>query len=309
MQHPLRLAAALALVALAAGCAGPLTVSGPGILVSSDPAPPSGAQIEGMRVEKGMNATLTITSSAPEPGEDGRDDSPEGDASATAGDALSGSRAEEGNVSPRVEEPPPSPDPAPVADDPLIPLSAVLALIEAGQSGVIAGVDAARGILEAVNPVPAPELEPETPEFVGPPKPPDSELAAILREAEGDTNVPYEDVLGFWHIGIGHRIDDAEKERMFTEDMTEAEVTARRVLGDDAWNRLGRWRRNAWIVACYWGGCASYDEMKLATLSGDWEAAAREAQTRGLPTSWASINPERAAMLAHWLRTGEQGER
>jgi len=152
---------------------------------------------------------------------------------------------------------------------------------------------------------PAPAAAPEPAAFVGPPKPPDPELAAILREDEGETLTPYEDVRGYWHIGIGHRITESEMEAAFLEDMAEAEQAARRVLGN-GYGRLGRWRRNAWIVACFWGGCASYDAMKHATLTGDWEAAAREAQTTALPSSWASINPERAADLAHWLRTGER---
>ena len=144
--------------------------------------------------------------------------------------------------------------------------------------------------------------------FVGPPIPEghDPELAAVLREDEGESLAPYEDTRGFWHIGVGHRLTPAEQEAMFREDMAEAEGTARRVLGEDAWSGLDRWRRNAWIVACFWGGCGSYERMKAATLSGDWETAAREAMTTGLPTSWAAINPERAAELARWLRTGER---
>ena len=295
-------AAALVLLTGAAACAGRTVVDVPlADIEFGEPTEPEGYVIEGLRAPPDGMLAVTIGSA---PGQEPTP--PTGEPAESGVDQSADRRAH------TPEDAGSSPAPATAAatrpDPPTSFVEVLASELDANRAFVL---DLVLGILDrtaASSPPPenpAPAAAPEPAAFAGPPKPPDPELAAILREDEGETLTPYEDVRGYWHIGIGHRITESEMEAAFLEDMAEAEQAARRVLGD-GYDRLGRWRRNAWIVACFWGGCASYDAMKHATLTGDWEAAAREAQTTALASSWASINPERAADLAHWLRTGER---
>ena len=293
------------LLLLGAACAGPLTVSGPGVLVSSEPPPPSGAQVDGLRVEKGMNATLTVTSEVeaesgpgPEPGEGGAD--PVSDAPSSPESGVDQYRRAH-----NPEDAGSSPAPATAPEPPTSFVDVLAGELDANRAFVL---ELVLGILDrTAAPVPPPEnstpaVDPEAAAFVGPPSPAlaDDELREIIREDEGVRHTPYRDIYGHLHIGVGHRMTDEEIGDLYDEDLTEAEAEAKRFLGTEAFDGLDRWRRNGWIVLCYWSECSQFVRTRDATLAADWDLAADEVLLSILPKT----NRSRAEELSGWFRTG-----
>ena len=283
----LRPVAALALLGLAvAGCSGPLTVSGPGVLVSSEPAPPSGVQLDGLRIEKGMNASLTVTSSEPEVAE------------AVESGVESGVDQLEDRRIHAPEAAGSNPAPATPAPSPglLDLLEAVRAENDPWREFALAIMDRLLEQPDAFEPSKSP---PERPRDAL--EPVAGDVRDIIEDREGRSAEPYADIYGQLHVGVGHQLSNAEIDALYSDDLTKAEAEAERVL-QGRYGELDPWRQNAWVVLCFSAACAGFEDAIEATLAGDWETAAAEL----LDSVFAREERHReyANMLARWLRTG-----
>lgn len=165
--------------------------------------------------------------------------------------------------------------------------------------------DAAPKPESSAGPKPAPTAEPEPAAFVGSPAP-DPQLRRIVEDREGRSATVYEDLYGNLHVGIGHALTDTEIEELYDDDLRAHEAEARRVLGARTYDRLDRWRQNAWIVLCFSAVCSGFDAAIAATRAGDWHAAADEF----LDSDFAREpkHTEYARMLAGWVRTGRRDQ-
>ena len=287
-----RCAAVLALVAGAVACSGPLRVSGPGLVVETEPAerPPDPEVAEvTATVPRGM--ALAVTSG---PEKDGAPEDEETRASAERpepapaspepGSGGTPSGAQE-RIRPDSERPPsPAPDPSVAA---ILTGELDAGRTEAGRwrDFVLAVMDRLLGSGvdqqadtpgydtgdDGSSPSPAPE-PPEAPE-------PDPPVAGSqpLRE-----------------------LIERDKAGYDPETVAAAAAKARTVYGL-GFPGLAPARRDAFTALCYWSPCETLVPVIAAGRAGDWETAAGETYVRmvsGLGHGYASV-------LREWLQTGE----
>ena len=290
----LRFAAALALAG-AAGCAGRTVVDVPiADIEFGEATEPEGYVIEGLRAPPDGVLAVTIGSA---PGEEPK---PPAEGPAESGvDQSADRRAHD------PEDAGSSPAPATALEPSTSFIDVLVGELDANRAFVL---ELVLGILDrtaASSPPPensTPAVDPEAAAFVGPPSPAiaDDELREIIREDEGVRHTPYRDIYGHLHIGVGHRMTDEEIAELYDEDLTKAEAEAKRFLGTEAFDGLDRWRRNGWIVLCYWSECSQFVRTRDATLAADWDLAADEVLLSILPKT----NRSRAEELSGWFRTG-----
>ena len=144
----------------------------------------------------------------------------------------------------------------------------------------------------------------------------DPRLAHDITVAEGDVLEAYEDSLGFWTIGRGHKlptphvgqswkgftISQDVSDRYFNEDVNKAAIYAKALPEFASCDTPAR--VNALLELCFnmmgkWNG---FVKARAAWLAKDWNTAAHEL----LNSAWAvQVKETRASRLANYVRTGE----
>lgn len=144
----------------------------------------------------------------------------------------------------------------------------------------------------------------------------DSRLLADITKAEGVRLTAYKDTLGFWTIGVGHKLDQHLDWTGYTIDMP----TAMSWLSDDLANRmtqaktLPEWsrvsdnacRQNALIECIYNLGLGTWELQfpgtRRAMQACDWQGAHDKLLASPL---WISqVGLPRVSRLANYLLTG-----
>ena len=271
------LVAALALAAGAAVCSGPLRVSGPGLVVETEPAarPPDPEIAEvTASVPRGMGLAVTSDPAAPEAGDQAEPEDAETGPEPGNGGTPSGAQE---RVSPESERPPsPAPDPSVAA---ILVDELGAGRTEAGRwrDFVLAVMDRILG--NGTGPEPAPPAEPEPVETEPEPEPePLADTGDHLRTfIETDKG-------GDWSADVSGP----------------ARAKAARVFGL-GFAGLAAARRDALTALCHYRQCETFTLVNAAVRAADFEAAAGEMFTR----TASALGSDRAAVLAAWLRTGE----
>jgi lysozyme len=129
---------------------------------------------------------------------------------------------------------------------------------------------------------------------------------AQLAVDEGDRLKPYRCSDGKLSIGIGRNLDDNgirpdERDLMFSNDLNEADITARTLVPSFA--QLSDNRRAALVNMSFNMGqqrLSGFKNMLAAVASGDFNRAADEM----LSSKWATQVGQRAVRLAQMMREG-----
>lgn len=113
-------------------------------------------------------------------------------------------------------------------------------------------------------------------------------LRASIERHEGRRRRPYHDSEGILTVGVGHNLEpeilgrmysDSEIDAMLDADIAWAANSARSLVTDAAWMRMGPTRRNVLIEMVFQlggGGVACFRRFREALECGDYEWAAGE---------------------------------
>ena len=127
-------------------------------------------------------------------------------------------------------------------------------------------------------------------------------LTSRLREAEGLSLTPYEDIGGVEHICYGHRVTVETCDRLLDADIERHLSAAERVLGASQWAALSAPRQRVLAELAFMhgeAGLARFGEMLDALRAHDYERAADEM----LDSVTAQRLPRRMWDLAEAMRT------
>tara|TARA_Y100000996_G_C22471481_1_gene622305 strand:+ start:610 stop:1020 length:411 start_codon:yes stop_codon:yes gene_type:complete len=130
----------------------------------------------------------------------------------------------------------------------------------------------------------------------------------MLTEHEGKRNHAYQ-IDGKWHIGIGRNVDsgglglsDEECDYLLDNDIV---LYMREVANAFPWyNSMDETRQDVLVMMAFNLGLPRLRGFKLALAAmeaGDYEESARQM----LDSLWSRQLPERSAILAEMMRTGE----
>ncbi len=133
-------------------------------------------------------------------------------------------------------------------------------------------------------------------------------LKKMLTEHEGKRNHAYQ-IDGKWHIGIGRNVDsgglglsDEECDYLLDNDIV---LYMREVANAFPWyNSMDETRQDVLVMMAFNLGLPRLRGFKLALAAmeaGDYEESARQM----LDSLWSRQLPERSAILAEMMRTGE----
>ena len=134
-----------------------------------------------------------------------------------------------------------------------------------------------------------------------PPPDPEDPLAARLREVEGLSLTSYPDTGGVMHICHGHQITRGTCDRLLAQDLHDARVAAKRVVGEPTWSALSTVRREVVVEIAFMageGGLSGFERMLEALHAGDFGLAGDEIVASLLKP------PARRDWLAEMMREG-----
>lgn len=129
---------------------------------------------------------------------------------------------------------------------------------------------------------------------------------ASIRQHEGCKAVPYQDSLGVWTVGIGHKLSGQPLTQdvinlIYEHDYAKAERDAAML---PAWGILDNVRRTVLVEMVFQlgaHGVLEFQKFLAALVQDDWQTAHDEM----LDSKWARQTPERAQSLARIILTGK----
>jgi len=131
-------------------------------------------------------------------------------------------------------------------------------------------------------------------------------LRKLLIREEGMRKLPYEDSLGIWTVGVGHKmsnpLSNAAIMQILDDDIAVATEGVERKL---PWVTILNQARNAVLVSMAFqmgiSGLLNFKKFLVACEQQDWITAADEM----INSRWARQTPERVARMASQIISGK----
>jgi lysozyme len=140
---------------------------------------------------------------------------------------------------------------------------------------------------------------------------PMSDLAqTLIEESEGCVLVAYKDTLGFWTVGVGHRLTDGKDWTGYTITQEQADTLLQADMGASRsyaaafpnFSSMNDVRQAVCVSMCFQLGSKPlhWPNFMAALRASDYTAA----QAAGLDSLWAKQTPQRAQREMQMLQSG-----